>query len=167
MPHGLRNVPPELSVYKERTGQTNIPFLWRGIVFKHYRVDLNVATIDCLIAARNEFPFSLYRGAGLWDFTLNPVEFFKKMEKNGLYRFTGTFHIVTVPVHVEILTGISLGRTQFAVGFTFDKESFGKLSEQLSGIGIDFLDVIGQGLEVRRDGCVFLYLPLIFITKTE
>ena len=39
-------------------------------------------------------------------------------------------------------------RPQFAVGFSFDQESFGKLSEQLSGIGVDFLDVIGLNLEV-------------------
>ena len=39
-------------------------------------------------------------------------------------------------------------RSQFAVGFSFDQESYGKLSEQLSGIGVDFLDVIGLNLEV-------------------
>ena len=39
-------------------------------------------------------------------------------------------------------------RPQFAVGFSFDQESYGKLSEQLSGIGVDFLDVIGLNLEV-------------------
>ena len=120
-----------------------------------------------VVAARIAFRFSLYRGVGIWDFTLKPVEFLKKLEKNGLYRFTGTFYIVTVPIHVEILTGIRFGRPQFAVGFAFDKESFGKLSEQLSGIGIDFLDAIGLDLEVRRDGCVFLYLSLIFVAETE
>ena len=72
----------------------------------------------------------------------------KKLEKNGLFRLTGTFSIGGVPIHVEVLTGIRFGRPQFAVGFSFDKESFGKLSEKLSGIGIDFLDVIGLDLEV-------------------
>ena len=89
-----------------------------------------------------------YRGAGLWDFTLMPVEFVKKLEKNGLYRLTGTFGIGGVPVHVEILTGIRFGRIAFAVGFSFDKESYGALAEKLSGIGVDFLNVIGLDLEV-------------------
>ena len=90
----------------------------------------------------------IIRGAGLWDFTLRPVEMLKKLEKNGLFRLTGTFSIGGVPIHVEVLTGRRFGRLQFAVGFSFDKESFGKLSEKLSGIGIDFLDVIGLDLEV-------------------
>ena len=46
------------------------------------------------------------------------------------------------------MTGIKYARPQFAVGFSFDQESYGKLSEQLSGIGVDFLDVIGLNLEV-------------------
>ena len=123
--------------------------------------------IVLVIASKVAFPFSLYRGVGLWDFSLKPVEFLKKMEKNGLYRFTGTFDIEGVPIHVEILTGIRFGRYQFAVGFAFDKESFGKLSEKLSGIGIDFLDVIGLDLEVRRDGYAFLCFLLIFVAATQ
>ncbi|XP_068704567.1 uncharacterized protein [Montipora foliosa] len=95
-----------------------------------------------------DFFVNALKGAGLWDFTLRPVEMLKKLEKNGLFRLTGTFSIGGVPVHVEVLTGTRFGRRQFAVGFSFDKESFGKLSEKLSGIGIDFLDVIGLNLEV-------------------
>ena len=89
-----------------------------------------------------------FRGAGLWDFTLEPVEYLRKLEKTGIYRITGSFDIVGVPIHVEVLTGMKYARPQFAVGFSFDQESYGKLSEQLSGIGVDFLDVIGLNLEV-------------------
>ena len=91
---------------------------------------------------------SKFRGAGLWDFTLEPVEYLRKLDKSGIYRITGSFDIVGVPIHVEVLTGMKYARPQFAVGFSFDQESFGKLSEQLSGIGVDFLDVIGLNLEV-------------------
>ena len=91
---------------------------------------------------------SKFRGAGLWDFTLEPVEYLRKLEKTGIYRITGSFDIVGVPIHVEVLTGVKYARPQFAVGFSFDQESYGKLSEQLSGIGVDFLDVIGLNLEV-------------------
>ena len=87
----------------------------------------------------------------MWDFTLRPVEMVRKLEQFGLYRLTGTFYIVSVPVHVELLTGLKFGRPQFAIGFSFDKESFGKLSEQLSGIGVDFLDAIGLDLEVFKN----------------
>ncbi|CAH3028156.1 unnamed protein product [Porites evermanni] len=87
-------------------------------------------------------------GAGLWDFTLEPVEYLRKLEKTGIYRITGSFDIVGVPIHVEVLTGVKYARPQFAVGFSFDQESYGKLSEQLSGIGVDFLDVIGLNLEI-------------------
>ena len=118
-------------------------------------------------AAKIAFHFSFYRGAGLWDFTLKPVEFVKKLERIGMCHFTGTFYIENVQVHVEILTKMKFPKPQFAVGFALDKASFGKLVRQSSGIGIDFLDVIGQGLEVGRDGCVFLYLPLIFVAETE
>ena len=88
------------------------------------------------------------RKAGLWDFTLKPVSFHKYLVKWGLYRITGTFEIQGVPVNVEILTGVRFFRPQFAIGFFFDKESFGRLSEKLSGIRVDFLDAIGIDLQV-------------------
>ena len=87
----------------------------------------------------------------MWDFTLKPVEILKNLVAGGLYRVTGTFDIGGIPVHVEILTGTRFGRPQFAVGFSFDQESFGKLSEKLSGIGVDFLDVIGLDLAVMKE----------------
>jgi len=90
------------------------------------------------------------------------VELLKKLEKNGLYRITGTFKIADVPVHVEILTGIRFGRPQFAVGFAFDQESYGALAKKLSGIGVDFLDVIGLNLEVINNRVLVLSLLLFF-----
>ena len=52
-------------------------------------------------------------------------------------------------MHVEILTGTRFARPAFAVGFSFDRESYGKLAEKLSGIGVDFLDKLGLEFEVR------------------
>ena len=90
------------------------------------------------------------RGIGLWDFTLKPAQFLKKLEKNGVFRFTASIDAGGVPIHVEIITGIRFGRPAFAVGFAFDRESFGKVAEKLSGIGVDFLDKLGFELEVRK-----------------
>jgi len=92
---------------------------------------------------------STSRGAGIWDFTMKPVELLRKIDKVGVYRFTGSIDAGGVPIHVEIITGIRFGRPTFAVGFAFDSESFGKLSEKLSGIGVDFLDALGLELQVR------------------
>lgn len=88
------------------------------------------------------------RGIGLWDFTMAPAELVRKLEKGGLTRFTASISAGGVPVHVEILAGIRFGRPQFAVGFSFDSESYGKLAEKLSGIGVDFLDKLGFELQV-------------------
>ena len=80
---------------------------------------------------------------------MKPVELLRKIDKVGVYRFTGTIDAGGVPIHVEIITGYRFGRLTFAVGFAFDSESFGKLSEKLSGIGVDFLDALGLELQVR------------------
>ena len=80
---------------------------------------------------------------------MRPVELLRKIDKFGVYRFTGTVDIGGVPCHVEIITGFRFGRPTFAVGFSFDSESFGALSEKLSGIGVDFLDAIGLELQVN------------------
>ena len=77
-----------------------------------------------------------------------PAELLQKLAKGGLIRFTASINAGGVPIHVEILTGIRFGRPQFAVGFSFDSESFGKLAEKLSGIGVDFLDKLGLELQV-------------------
>ena len=92
---------------------------------------------------------SISRGAGIWDFSMKPVELLRKIDKVGVYRFTGSIDAGGVPIHVEIITGYRFGRPTFAVGFAFDSESFGKLSEKLSGIGVDFLDALGLELQVR------------------
>ena len=89
------------------------------------------------------------RGVGLWDFTMQPVQLVRKLEKNGVFRFTASIDIEGVPIHVEILTGIRFARRTFAVGFAFDRESYGKLAEKLSGIGVDFLDKLGLEFEVH------------------
>ena len=106
------------------------------------------------------------RGAGIWDFTMRPVELLRKIAKVGVYRFTGSIDAGGVPIHVEIITGFRFGRPTFAVGFAFDSESFGKLSEKLSGIGIDFLDAIGLELEVSS--APFTYHPCkLFLSRKK
>ena len=77
-----------------------------------------------------------------------PVEVLTKLVKYGITRFTASIDALGVPVHVEILVGIRFGRPAFAVGFAFDRASFGKVAEKLSGIGVDFLDKLGLELEV-------------------
>ena len=84
----------------------------------------------------------------MWDFEMAPAEFARKLQRFGLYRFTGTIDVGGVPIHAEILAGYKYGRPQFAIGLSFDKESYGKLSEKLSGINVDFLDSLGIDLEV-------------------
>ena len=80
---------------------------------------------------------------------MQPVEILRKLERNGLFRFTASVDIGGVPVHVEILTGTRFARPAFAVGFSFDRESYGRLADKLSGIGVDFLDKLGLEFEVR------------------
>ena len=81
-------------------------------------------------------------------FDMAPADFVQKLAKGGNLRFTATITIGIVPFYVEVITGIRLGRPVFAVGFSFDRHSFGKLSEALSGIGVDFLDKLGVEFEV-------------------
>ena len=91
------------------------------------------------------------RGVGLWDFTMRPAQLARKLVKNGVFRFTSSIDLGGVPVHIEILTGIRFARPTFAVGFSFDRESYGKLAEKLSGIGVDFLDKLGVEFEVTKN----------------
>ena len=92
---------------------------------------------------------SISRGAGIWDFSMKPVELLRKIDKVGVYRFTGSIDAGGIPIHVEIITGYRFGKKTFAAGFAFDSESYGKLSKKLSGIGVDFLDALGLELQVR------------------
>ena len=95
------------------------------------------------------------RGVGLWDFTMQPAQLVRKLVKNGVFRFTASIDLEGVPVHVEILTGIRFARPTFAVGFSFDRESYGKLAEKLSGIGVDFLNKLGLEFEVKKTDLLF------------
>ena len=79
-----------------------------------------------------------------------PAQVVRKLERNGVFRFTASIDVGGVPIHVEILTGVRFGRKTFAVGFAFDRESYGKLAEKLSGIGVDFLDKLGLEFEVKQ-----------------
>ena len=72
------------------------------------------------------------------------------MKKYSTFRFTGSVSVLGVPVHVDALTNPGKGVRMFAVGFSFDGESFGALSKRLSGIGIDFLDTLGFELQVGK-----------------
>ena len=92
---------------------------------------------------------------------MKPAQLLRKLEKNGVFRFTASIDVGGVPIHVEILTGIRFARITFAVGFAFDRESFGKVAEKLSGIGVDFLDKLGLELEVLFHYVHFLYKIVI------
>lgn len=81
---------------------------------------------------------------------MSPAQLVRKLERNGVFRFTASIDLGGVPVHVEILAGIRFGRPTFAVGFSFDRESYGRLAEKLSGIGVDFLDKLGLEFEVNH-----------------
>lgn len=81
---------------------------------------------------------------------MQPVEIVRKLVKNGVFRFTASIDALGVPVHVEILTGIRFARPTFAVGFAFDRESYGALAKKLSGVGVDFLDKLGLEFEVKQ-----------------
>ncbi|KAJ7381185.1 hypothetical protein OS493_004785 [Desmophyllum pertusum] len=107
-----------------------------------------MASFGINLNALPDFFVNALKGAGLYDFNMKPVEILRKIDKAGVYRFTGTIDIGGVPCHVEIITGIRFGRPTFAVGFSFDSESFGKLSKKLSDIGVDFLDSIGLELQI-------------------
>ncbi|XP_048580608.1 uncharacterized protein LOC5507741 isoform X2 [Nematostella vectensis] len=105
------------------------------------------------------------KNIGLWDFEMRPVEFARGLSKGGIFRFTSSIDANGVPVHVEILTGRKFNRIVFAVGFSFDRESFGKLAEKLSGIGVDFLDKLGLEFEIGLAFCPPGTQPL-YVTST-
>ena len=86
---------------------------------------------------------------------MSPAQLTRKLVKNGVFRFTASIDAVGVPVHVEILAGIRFARPTFAVGFSFDRESYGALAKKLSGVGVDFLDKLGLEFEVKQI-CYFL-----------
>ncbi|KAK3707599.1 hypothetical protein QZH41_017860, partial [Actinostola sp. cb2023] len=85
---------------------------------------------------------------GIWDFTMTPASFASKVAKSGTFRFSSAINIKGVPIHVEVLTALRFNRICFAVGFIFDRESFGALAEKLSDINIDFLNSLGVEFEI-------------------
>nr|XP_058970077.1 uncharacterized protein LOC131796502 [Pocillopora verrucosa] len=95
-----------------------------------------------------DFLVTALKKIGLWEFTMSPAQLTRKLVRNGVIRFTSSLDLGGVPVHIEILTGIRFGRPTFAVGFSFDRYSYGKLAEKLSGIGVDFLDKLGLEFEI-------------------
>ncbi|CAB3978528.1 sushi, von Willebrand factor type A, EGF and pentraxin domain-containing 1-like [Paramuricea clavata] len=88
------------------------------------------------------------KAAGLLNIKLSPASFAYSMKTLSTFRVTGSLNIFGVPVHVEILTNPNKGVRIFAIGFSFDGESFGALSKRLSGYGISFLDVLGIDLQI-------------------
>lgn len=93
------------------------------------------------------------RRVGIWNFTMAPAQLLRNLQRNGVFRFTASIDALGVPVHVEVLAGVRFARPTFAVGFSFDRGSFGRLAEKLSGIDVDFLDKFGVELEVVRILC--------------
>ena len=92
-----------------------------------------------------------FRTAGLLNIKLQPASYAYSMKKLSTFRITGSVDVFGVPVHVEILTNPNKGVRIFAIGFSFDGESFGALSKRLSGHEISFLDVLGIDLQVGSD----------------
>ena len=92
-----------------------------------------------------------FRAAGLLNIKLQPASYAYSMKKLSTFRITGSVNVFGVPVHVEILTNPNKGVRIFAIGFSFDGESFGALSKRLSGHEISFLDVLGIDLQVGLD----------------
>ena len=92
--------------------------------------------------------FLYFRGAGLLNIKLSPVSYAYSMKSLSTFRVTGSLNIFGVPVHVEVLTNPNKHARIFAIGFSFDGESFGALSKRLSGYEVSFLDVIGLDLQV-------------------
>ena len=85
------------------------------------------------------------------------------MKKLSTFRVTGSVDVFGVPVHVEVLTNPNKAHRIFAIGFSFDGESFGALSKRLSGHQISFLDVLGIDLQVSI--CSFpLWVELFFLS---
>ena len=80
------------------------------------------------------------------------------MKALSTFRVTGSLNIFGVPVHVEVLTNPNKMNRIFAIGFSFDGESFGALSERLSGYKVNFLDVLGIDLSVRFGNYVISFL---------
>ena len=75
------------------------------------------------------------------------------MKALSTFRVTGSINVFGVPVHIEVLTNPNKIPGLFAIGFSFDGESFGALSERLSGHKVDFLHVLGIDLSVRFANC--------------
>ena len=92
-----------------------------------------------------------FRAAGLLNLKLEPASYAYSMKTLSTFRVTGSVDVFGVPVHVEILTNPNKASRTFAIGFSFDGESFGALSKRLSGYDISFLDVLGIDLQVCGD----------------
>jgi hypothetical protein len=109
--------------------------------------------------------FLYFRAAGLLNIRLSPVSFAYSMKTLSTFRVTGSLNIFGVPVHVEILTNPNKGVRIFAIGFSFDGESFGALSKRLSGYEISFLDVLGIDLQVSFDtfSSIFYFAVFLFL----
>jgi hypothetical protein len=92
-----------------------------------------------------------FRAAGVFSIQLDKSSYAYSMKTLSTFRVTGSVYVFGVPVHVEVLTNPNKARRMFAIGFSFDGESFGALSKRLSGYDISFLDVIGIDLQVGLD----------------
>ena len=82
------------------------------------------------------------------------------MQTFSTFRVTGSLDVFGVPVQVEILTNPNKASRLFAIGFSFDGESFGALSKRLSGFQINFLDFLGRYLSVRFANFFLIYFLL-------
>ena len=107
-----------------------------------------------------------YRAADLFTITLEDASYAYSMKTLSTFRVTGSIVISGVPVHVEVLTNPNKMSRLFAIGFSFDGESFGALSQRLSGHKVNFLDVLGIDLSVSlaRFFCnIFHFIALISV----
>ena len=98
---------------------------------------------------------------------LEQASYAYSMKTFSTFRVTGSLVVFGVPVHVEILTNPNKATRLFAIGFSFDGESFGALSERLSGYQIGFLDVLGLDLSVRLGSFFYVYCLLCLSPSYE
>ena len=92
----------------------------------------------------------------MWDFEFGPCSIGYDFLDGWLetltpFRFTATKYIDGIPVHLEIIASLKGTRWLFALGFSFDGESFAASIAKISGKEVSdggFLDSIGIDVSV-------------------
>lgn len=97
-----------------------------------------------------------FRQIKVWDFEFGPCSIGYDFVPGWIdvpmpFRFTATKSIDGIPVHLEIIACFKTTRWYFAMGFSFDGESFSAAIAKISGKKLSdggFLDGLGVDLSV-------------------